>query len=304
MAFILFVAAAATQAQSDFLLSDFESGAGTNALGGYSYFFGDAGSGGNSRITTGDSINGYWDASSVGEGYGGSEHSGRFGWVFGDKHPTCGTGCTYDPEVNMVTEFFSAGDTVRNLSGATHIRFHAKANTPVKVSVLVRTANVRDYAYYRQEIEVTQNWKEFSVALLASNTFSQPSWGAHVPFELSQAQSLQWQVSKGSNAAMAGDTLLIDDLKIAGWNPPQPDGIHAAVPDRTRNRSRFVTLGFSDHLSVSLGDASVGHGGEVLIQDLRGRILAQSAYHAGQSTTEISLSGHNGLATVRMVPSR
>ena len=305
IAAILLATSAVGMAQDPFVLSDFESGAGMNSLGGYWYFFGDKGSEGNSRITTSDSITGMWDTSSVGNGYGGSVHSGRFGWVFGDKRPVCGTECTYDPEVNMTTELFAAGDSVRDLSGATQIRFHAKANAPVKVSFLVRIASVKDYAFHRQEIEVTRDWKEFTIALQGSSSFSQPSWGARVPFDPSQVIAFQWQAGKGRNPDLTSDTLLIDDLRIVGWVPPNPNGIRRAPHALPGARSRFVALGQPGRISVSLADVPTGRGGEILVQDIRGRVLARHAFRAGQAAAEVQLgSGRTGLAMVRIVPSR
>ncbi len=304
MAAIILAGAVAIPAQTAFLLSDFENGANLNTLEGYWYFFGDASSEGNSRITTSDPTTGFWDKSSLGEGYGGSKYSGRFGWMFGDKRPICGTECTYDPEVNMVSEFFSGGATFRDLSGATHLRFHSKANTPVKVSFLVRQASIKDNAFYRQEIEVGKEWKEFTIALQASDAFMQPTWGARVPFDLSKAVALQLQVSLGSNPVLASDTLLIDDVMIVGWTPPNSGAIRPSLPGRDEAGNGLVTLGFSQRLSISLAGAPADRGGEVLVQDLRGRVLARSAYSKGQPAAEVSLrTSQNGLAMVRIVPS-
>ena len=244
------------------MLSDFESGAGQNALSAYWYYFTDSGNEGNSKVTTMDSVTGYWDMTSVGEGFSSSVYSGRMGFVFGDKRPVCGPACTFDPEVTMATNLFSA-DTVLDLTGATRINFAARSETPAKVTFLVLTAGVKDFAHYQQVVDIGKEWKEYSVVLQASPNFNQPSWGARVPFDLSKVTQLHWKVSKALNKTLAGDTLLIDDVKIIGWEPPI---VTALRPRQALSRSTFpagtgtVVDGIGRRFPVRYGDARVSAG--------------------------------------------
>lgn len=98
-------------------------------------------------------VTGYWDASSLGGGFGGSTHSGRMGWNFGDNRPTCGTDCTFDPEMNTAT-VLREGDSARKLTGAFAITFAAEANQPIKASFQVVTSGIKDHSRYRQAVEV------------------------------------------------------------------------------------------------------------------------------------------------------
>lgn len=303
-AFALGLAMAATAQEKSYLLSDFESGAGQNALSGFWFYFTDIGNEGNSKITTADSISGYWDATSVGEGFGGSTYSGRMGFQFGDKRPTCGLTCTFDPEVTLATDLRS-GDSVQNLTGATHVNFAAKAQTPVKVTFLVLTAGIKDFSHYRQVIDIGTEWKEYSVVLKASPTFSQPSWGLRVPFDPSQVTHFHWQVSQGLNKGMASDSLLIDDIKIIGWEPPI---VTQVAPSVTASRaSGRQSLGFGENLHLSLADVPGNRGGTVRIQDLAGRGLLQAAYQPGQRTLDLRVGQGNRAESpyvIQILPAR
>lgn len=301
---VLGLALAANAQDKSFLLSDFESGAGMNALSGYWYHFSDVNNEGNSKITTYDSVTGFWDATSVGEGFGGSTYSGALGFVFGDKRPTCGATCTFDPEVTLATDLRN-GDTVANLTGATHVTFAAKANTPLKVSFLAVLHSIKDHAHWRQVVDVGTEWKEFSIALQASATFSQPTWGLRVPFDASQVTHFHWLVTKGLNSTLLSDTLLIDDVKVVGWTPPDPSSLRRAGRHAAGLGSGLRALGLSDGFTVSLAGAPAGRGGMVRVQDLSGRVLAQVPYGAGQEKMAVPLrNARAGLALVRILPSR
>lgn len=283
-ALALGLAMAAAAQEKSYLLSDFESGAGQNSLSGFWFYFTDIGNEGNSRITTADTVTGYWDSTSVGEGFGGSTFSGRMGFQFGDKRPTCGATCTFDPEVTLATDLRS-GDSVQNLTGATHVNFAAKAKTPVKVTFLVLTAGIKDFSHYRQVIDIGTEWKEYSVVLKSSPTFAQPSWGVRVPFDPSQVTHFHWQVSQGLNTGMTGDSLLIDDVKILGW---EPIIVTKVAPSVAASRvSGRPSLGFGENLHLSLADVPGNRGGTVRIRDLAGRSLLQAAYQPGQKDLDL-----------------
>jgi hypothetical protein len=270
---------------TDFLLNDFESGGSTNNLFGYWFYYNDAPNKGNSRILTCDSVSGAFDSSSLSlPGYGGSAAAGRMGWAFGDKNPSCGDSCSYDPEVGFGTDLRS-GDSVANLTGATAITFWAKANKAVKILFVINLNTVKDYSNYRQTLDVGTDWRLFTVNLKASAAFAQPTWGKPVAWDPTQVTTINWVATMALNKTLASDTLIVDDIKILGWDP-------LAVPvlgGPTAHGSNALRMESSPFgLRLTLPEALRARDGQLRIDDLGGRQVARARYRKGQETVIIT----------------
>jgi hypothetical protein len=293
-------ALASSASAADFVLSDFEAGGPTNNLFGYWFFYGDADSQGNSKITTCDSLTSTFDTSSVaGPGNAGSSYSARLGFVFGDKMPSCGAGCTYDQEVAIGTDLRVGADTVMNLTGATAITFFAKAVKPVKVKFAINLATVTDFSHYSQTIDVGTEWKEHTVQLKASPVFAQPNWGKPVPWNNAVVQTLNWVVTKGLNKTMTSDTLYVDDVKILGWEPTGLRRIHQVT------RSGLRLQEGPQGLTLTVPSDMRNRAGFIRIDDLAGREAATARYTQGQETvivTPASLRRSQGPFFARILP--
>jgi hypothetical protein len=223
---MLLIPVGTVNAQATTVLADFEEHARPDGFKILWYYLNDHGNGGNSIITSGDTTSSppLFDGKSYGPGYGSGGYSGILSFSFGTKTPTCGAACTYAPEVALGLNirglsYLNPGDTVLNLTGATALTFMAKATAPISLNVVIGTADITDYARYRKSIQVTTEWKLFSVELKKSDQFMQPSWGVQKPFNTAMINTLDLLISKTDNPSWTGGTLYLDDVKIVGWQP-------------------------------------------------------------------------------------
>lgn len=294
--FLASPAAAATPVPADTgstLVSDFEDGLGSNLLNGRWFYFNDEGNGGNSKITSADSVSGWWDSTSVGAGFGGSRYSGRLGFRFGDKKAgKCDTAaCNQWNDAGIGTDL-RWQDSVQNLTGAVDITFWARAAQPAKVTFLLGTANVKDYSFYRQSLSVTAAWKQFTVTLKKSALFNQASWGSpQVPLDLTQATTLSWDVNTADNPTLKGDTLYLDDIRINGWKWKDP--FETAIRSGSPARGAFAmpALERGGMLRIRIPDAWRKTGGAISISDIAGRESVRVPFRAGQERVEAAVPG-------------
>jgi hypothetical protein len=210
------------------LLDDFEAGSNQNKFLGYTYYYADAGDGGNSTISsalpgTGDEL--LFDATvSVGPGYGGSTNALLLDFKFGTTKPTCGAGCTYGQSVGVGTEFVGKGN-VLDMTGATAITFWAKASEAMIARVEVATKPVTNFGYHRYEASLTTTWSQITVPLVEGPGFAQPAWAATadpIAFDPTQIEKLQIQISADDNLTTTAGQVWIDDITVVGysWVPP------------------------------------------------------------------------------------
>jgi hypothetical protein len=275
------------------LVSDFEDGLGNNLLNGRWFYFSDEGNGGNSRITSADSVSGWWDSTSVGLGYGGSKYSGVLGFRFGDKKAgTCDTvACNQWNDAGIGTDMRWL-DSAQNLTGAVDITFWAKAAQPAKVTFLLGTANIKDYSFYRQSLAVSKDWKQFTVTLKKSAVFNQATWGSpQLPLDLSQVTNFSWDVNSADNPSLKGDTIYLDDIRVNGWKWKDPfeTGIRVA---NTGIGGRALHARIKDGmLRLRLPTAWSVQGGSLSIGNAAGRELVRVRFRAEQELIEAFVPG-------------
>lgn len=272
-------------------VADFELGQGTNLTGGFWYYVDDAGNGGNSVITSGDTASKppLWNESSVGPGNAGSQHAAKLGFTFGDKLLTCGVGCTpYAPEVLIGTDIRNPGDSVANLTGATRMSFFAKAEPPLSVTVVYVSADITDYSYFRRTIQVTRDWKEFSVLMDPSTNMSSPGWGQSVGKtpNWAQAKAFNFSVSKSLNNSAPTAALNIDDVKVHNWTLGPNPVVRAPASQASRMASRLVAGG---EVRFAIPESYRNQGGKVAVVDLSGKAMAEARFAAGQTALNLSL---------------
>lgn len=221
-------------AQVPFNFADFDDGFNANNAGGSWYYWDDNTGGGNSRILSGDTAfkpTEFTD-SSLAPGQGGTPFAARMEFVYGTAKPTCGAGCTYDPEVGLGSDLRLNGDTVGDLTGATHISFWAKASAPLKGRFSVSTADITDYSFYGSVLDIGTGWKEIKIDLKNPAQFAQPAWATvKTPFNFAKVRGLEFSFSKEVNPALAGGTFYLDGVQIHNWSLP---------PDPTSTRPRSV----------------------------------------------------------------
>jgi hypothetical protein len=284
-------------------VADFELGQGSNLTGGFWYYVDDAGNGGNSVITSGDTASKppLWNEASVGPGNAGSQHAAKLGFTFGDKMLTCGPGCTpYAPEVLIGTDIRNTGDSVANLSGATRMSFFAKAEPPLSVTVVYVSADITDYSYFRRTIQVTRDWKEFNVLMEPSTNMSSPGWGQSVGKtpNWAQAKAFNFSVSKSLNSSAPSAALYIDDVKIHNWALGPSGVIRAPAGKASHMASRLVAGG---QVRFAIPEAYRKASGKVAVVDLSGKELAQARFDVGQAALELSVPRTIQTAFVRIL---
>ena len=126
-----------------------------------------------------------------------------------------------------------------DLTGATGFSFYAKADKPMKIRFFVITPEVMDYAYYGSNLDITTDWKLYTVTIDSSATFAQPDWReAAVSFNRTAISGITFQASKENNAFTDG-TLFLDDIKVVNWAKPV---VSVAFKARSNSGARLSGL--------------------------------------------------------------
>jgi hypothetical protein len=210
------------------VVDDLEGGNSINKFGGQWSFSGDFWDKGDSKILSAvdTSVAVPFFKGAYGGGYpDGSGNAAKLEFRFGTTRPGTPPN-TYDNNVSMNCPL-GADDALLNLTGGQAISFWAKADQAMQVEAILATANITDYAYYTAMINVTTSWTKFTIKLATgAGGLTRRAFGTNKPLDLTQAQSLGWEVNKGKNPSLAGGTLWIDDIVIEGYTfvAPEPRG--------------------------------------------------------------------------------
>lgn len=296
----LSLAALAANAQDITVLADFEEGREFNNIAGFWYYVDDAGNGGNSQITSGDTTfkPTAWNAQSFSApGQGESKHAAKLGFTFGTKELSCGATCTYPPEVIFGTDVRKVGDSTLDLTGATKFTFWAKADAATYISVVWVTADITDYSYYRKPVKINPEWTEHTIVLSPTTTLSGPNWGQSLTtkFNASQTKAINFTVSKGSNVSMTSGAVYLDNLRFHNWKPvTDPNAVRAPSKSAISRALRASADGKS--LRFRLPDAYRNVEGTVAAMDLSGRILAKAGFAKGQENVSLRLADRSSAA--------
>lgn len=290
------VCAAAASAADSTLVSHFEDQTNKNAIGGFWFYLDDKGSQGNSKVTSGDTtVNPViFSAASFGDGQE-SLYSGKIGYTFGTVRPQCGAGCTYSPEVTFGNNIVPAGATVRDITGATAIAFWAKAEPPVKVSIIALTKDVTDFSWARAEVSVTSTWTRI-IARLSGTTAPvfKGTWGSmkdKTP-NLAQMESFSFALQKDSNPTVTSGYLLIDNLYILNYSAPDVVSSVRRAPTASRVL-RALRAADGKSLRFTVPEAYRSGAGKVAAVDLAGKVVAEAAFAKGQHSVSLSMAPGN-----------
>lgn len=286
------ILALSASAQEPFNFDDFDDGFADNNAGGSWHYWDDSEGGGNSRILSGDTSfkpTEFNDSSLASPGQGGTEYAARIEFIYGDKKPACGTGCTYDQEVGIGSDMRTGEDTAADITGATHISFWVKASVPMKTRFMASTADIADYSYYGTDIALTTDWKEHKIDLKSASQFAQPAWAtAKKAFNFAKVTGLEFAFSKGINAAVAGGTFYVDNLKIHGWTlPVDPVAVRRTA---SHGAPRLLALGADGLWTVSVPASASS--GSLSAYDMDGSLVAVARFKAGQASVPMDLRGH------------
>jgi hypothetical protein len=95
-----------------------------------------------------------------------------------------------------------------NISTATGISFYYKGS---RARVLIRSKTITDFAYWGCTIDASADWK---LVTLTWSQFSQPSWGARMPFDRTAVRSINFEW-----IGVTGDagTVWVDDIHLLGY---------------------------------------------------------------------------------------
>lgn len=262
------------------LLSGFETPGAWNTQGGGWYCFTDKTNGGESVITTADSMS-TWDTTSFAPGAAGTEGSLKVGFRFGTINPTCGEGCAYPPQIGFGTNMFGELD----ITGATAISFWAKADAPLEVTVGMGTTEVTDNGNFSILIPITSAWARYTIKL---TDLAQPDWAAPVAFNPAHVLSIGIGVSKGDNASITSGAVYLDEVTLESWVPPIDP---SAVSDRSSRAFGTGTWVVGDRFRVSLPAVLRGKPGRVSAYDARGAERGHARFSAGDRIVDLRLPG-------------
>ncbi|MDB5106459.1 MAG: hypothetical protein JWP91_4148 [Fibrobacteres bacterium] len=284
------------------IVADFETQTNMNNIQGFWFYVTDQGSGGNSKVTSGDTTANppIFGPTSFGENAtAGGMYSGRMAYTLGTVKPACGAGCTYPNEVTFGTNVEPILATTQlDITGATSISFWAKATPAVTISVIFLTTDITDYSWARAAVPVTSTWKRYTAnfsgtsGIVFKSTYGQ---GKDKPLNLKLLQGLNFAIQKdASNPNATSGELLIDDLTINGWKSPL-----AGIRDVSRSNLSQALRASADGKSLrfSVPAAYRNLAGTVAAIDLSGKTVAKAAFAKGQENVSLSLSGHQA-ATV------
>jgi len=207
------------------LLDDCEGGTSANRFGYWWYFFDDSANykGPNSKITNSskDASLYYIVKPTSLEGNKGTTCI-RMDYRLGPGKINCGTGCAY-AFIGAGT-LLAADGNVCDITGATKIKFYARSNPSVTLSIDVATSDVTDYNYYRTIITIGTSWQQYTIALTPGAGITQQNWGIKVSFNPQHVTRIQWTVHTdqipGATLPLFG-TVWFDDITIEGytWKP-------------------------------------------------------------------------------------
>lgn len=248
--------AAPASAQStvpDWIVNDFELGTLSTPMNGFWYFFTDRNSAtpidtiyGNSSVTSVDESGfPFYDTvtfePSVRTFPPGHDSTSmralKFGYVLGDRPLSCGEACTYAPYVGFGLGFSTMTSSL-DFSTSGGIAFWARAEKDsivVNVSIGAEDTTL-DAPDYAQRFVVDTTWKRYTINLVASTDFKQPTWGPRKPFNAAMVKSMNFGVSRGENSLVTENALLIDDLVVIGWEYVDPTSVRRPVAGRAATR--------------------------------------------------------------------
>lgn len=285
------VAAIPALGQTPFVFADFDDGFNLNNVGGSWYFWDDSEGGGDSKIVSGDTSfkpTEFMPPASLGAGQGGTPYAAKMEFTYGTKKPSCGTGCTYDPEVGLGAEMRTGSDTAADLTGATHISFWVKGSVAMKGRFMAATTDITDYSFYGTDIAVTTEWKEYKIDLKSAAQFAQPTWSADKkPFNFAKVSGLEFSFSKEVNASLKGGTFFLDGVLIHGWTlPVDPVAVRGAKEGAF---PRLLAVERDGGYLVALPKDDIARSGTVLAVAADGKVLGRSAYPRGRTTVSLRL---------------
>lgn len=299
LAAISLTAVAAT-AQDITVVADFEEAREFNNITGFWYYTDDAGNGGDSKITSGDTTfkPTQWNAQSfLAPGQGDSKYAAKLGFTFGTKDLSCGPTCTYKPEVLLGTDVRKVGDSTLDLTGATKFTFWAKADVAMSINVIWVTADITDYSYFRKPVQIKTEWTEHTILLSPSTALSGPGWGQsmNIKFNAAQTKAINFTVSKGLNGSVTSSALYLDNLRFHNWKPvTDPNAVRA--PSRSAISRALRATADGKSLRFRLPDAYRSVEGTVAAMDLSGRVLAEAGFAKGQENVTLRLAARPSAA--------
>jgi hypothetical protein len=279
LASLLAASQATAQAEAT-LLSEFETPGAWNTQGSAWYCFSDKTNGGESAVTTADSLFN-WDAAAMAPGADGSSGSLKVGFRFGATLPSCGTGCTYPAQVGIGTNMAGALD----ITGATAISFWAKADAPMAVSLGMGTTEVTDNGNFTRLVPITAAWTRYVVAL---SDLTQPDWASPVAFDPAHVLSLGFGISKGDNPSLSAGSFYLDNVAIEGWAPPMDPSRILSAGHRAAGTGTWVK---ENRLTVEIPAHYAGKPGMVTAVDSKGALLGREGFPAGSGKVEMRLPG-------------
>lgn len=279
----LAVAAIPALGQAPFVFADFDDGFNANNVGGSWYFWDDSEGGGDSKIVSGDTSfkpTEFGPPASLGAGQGGTPYAAKMEFTYGTKKPSCGTGCTYDPEVGLGADMRTGSDTAADLTGATHISFWVKGSVAMKCRFMAATTDITDYSFYGTDLAITTEWKEFKIDLKSTTQFSQPSWSTDKkPFNFAKVNGLEFSFSKEVNATLKGGTFFLDGVQIHGWTLPiDPVAVRSG---RQGAFPRLLAVERDGGYLVSLPKGDAGKAGMVEAVGADGKVLGRFRLRPG-----------------------
>jgi hypothetical protein len=286
---------ASAAATDSTLVANFDLQTNMNVINGFWFYQDDQGSGGNSKIVSGDTTVHpvIFSSASFGEpAYGISGYSGKMEYDMGTVKPACGAGCTYSNEVTFGCNVEPVlGTTPLDITGGTGISFWAKATPATKISIIFLTKDITDYSWARAEVPVTTEWKRYTANFAGTTGIVfKATYGQAMgkPLSLTQLQNFNFAIQKDTNPGLTHGTLLLDELVVNGWKNPN-------VSIRTQSRpSLFSALraASADGKSVrfSVPESYRNVAGTVAALDLSGKTVAKAAFLKGQESVSLNLA--------------
>lgn len=299
----MLASAAAIQAADSTVVADFDLLTNKNVIEGFWFFLDDKGSKGTSAVTSADTTGGQYTFSAASFAEGAQSplgYSAKMAYTFGATRPSCGGTCTYSPEVTLGMNMVPTGETAKNITGATHITFWAKAVPAVKVSIIGISKDVTDYSWPRAEVSITSEWKKHTAYLSGAVTpVFKGTWGAMKDKNptLNNMEGFSFALQKDTNPTVTTGVFQLDDLVIHGYKDPASAIRAAARP----NLSRALRAADGKALKVSVPSAYRNAAGTVAALDLSGKTVASAAFAKGQESVSLDISGRaNGTVFLRV----
>ena len=275
--------AATADSTGDYLVAGFENNPLSTDLWGYWYFYSDNNVAtaidtvkGNSSLISFpsgsplyDTVGNYDTASfPLGRAAEAETRSLRFAYTLGDRKLSCGDSCTYPGFVGMGMAFTTQGDGYLDLSTATSISFWARSDSDtVMTEVSVITLDDPPNGAYSQLFSVGPQWKKYTIKLVASAQFKQPTWVKQQPFNPKVAKGLAFAVSRSyaQNEKHPTNAIRIDDVTLDAWPFVDPAAIRAPL------RSAGSRQGW--RMKIQGSQISIIRDGERVPLNLNGRAI-------------------------------